>query len=450
MAINHASNIRRGITPIVALLIIAMAIVPLAAAAPITVTPSKTTYNPGDTLTVSGTATPNSAVTIQVFNPAGNIVGLGQGSTDSEGRYTITVFVWPLTPTLKIPFGTYSVKATDAANGDSVSTTVEFAQLLPPPPPPAKLAEALVHITISTSETYQLGETARIFVLFTYNGSKVDPTATVVLIHPPGITPVSRTLTRIHSGLYYLDYTPVETGTYAVHVEATAKGTTNVEIVTFQVTQRLATASDLTTLGNDLTTKLDTVQKAVTDRIALAQDDVKSKVASAQSALSSAITNAQDDIKTSISNTQSALSGAISSAKNDLNNRISSAQDDIKSTLSSIEGSIKSQISSTEQSIKSAVNGVQSAVVSAVSSAVSSAVQPLKGDISNAQSTLSNTIQQVRSDIDGVESAVDSLKSNIESVNAGVASSTTWIMVVGILAAITLVLELAILIRRAG
>jgi cell division protein ZapA (FtsZ GTPase activity inhibitor) len=100
---------------------------------------------------------------------------------------------------------------------------------------------------------------------------------------------------------------------------------------------------------------------------------------------------------------------------NDLDSKIGSAQSDIKS-----------QITSSETAVKSAIDGIQMAV----SSAVTSAVQPLRGDIEH------------------VDEAVDALESNLESTEAGVSAASTWIIVVGIIAAITLVLELVTLVRK--
>lgn len=220
----------KAIIPLLSLLLLTAGVVPLVAAASITVTTSKAVYNPSEALVVSGVATPNSAVTVKVYNPATTLVGIGQGSTDAVGQYSVTVFTWPSTPTLDQPLGTYSITATDAATGEFAETTVEYALVSENgDAEPEPVEGVIVQISVSTGSMYQQGDTARIFVLFSYNGEKVDPTVRVFTIRTPGLSTVPRSLTRITTGVYYVDYTPADLGTYAVQVEATALTTTNVE-----------------------------------------------------------------------------------------------------------------------------------------------------------------------------------------------------------------------------
>jgi len=125
MAITNNLQISRIGVYLLSLLVLTMVIVPLAAAA-LTVTADKAEYVPDDTLVVSGTATPSSAVTIRVYDPADVPRALAQVSTDSDGAYSVTVLVWPSTATTTFPFGTYRISVIDAGNGDSTETTVEF------------------------------------------------------------------------------------------------------------------------------------------------------------------------------------------------------------------------------------------------------------------------------------------------------------------------------------
>jgi F0F1-type ATP synthase membrane subunit b/b' len=435
MATRHNTHFRSVVIPLLSLLILTTGIVPLAAAS-ITLLPSKTSYNPGDNLTVIGTATPNSAVTIGVYNPSTKLVGIAQGNSDATGQYSITVFQWPAIPTLDLPFGLYTVKATDAATGNIAEAAVEFTQSTTQQPTNGIVPGELVQISV-TSGTYQLGDTARVFVMFTYNGSKVNPSSNVAVIYTPSMSAAPVVLRKVSNGLYYGIYTPATAGTYAVEVEASARGTTNTGIGSFVVSDSLATETGLNDLQNELTAKLDTSQQAIVDRIESAESIITSSISAAVSSLNTAITNAQNDVKTSVSNIKSDLDNAISSskndlnnaitsAKNDLNNKIDSAQSDVKSSVTSSENSVKSQVTSTENAIKSALSSTQSAI----SSAISGQVQPLSSDMNQ------------------VTDAVASMEENLESTNEGVAAASTWIMVVGIIAAITLVLELVALVRK--
>ncbi len=427
---------KKAIMPLLSLLILTAGIVPLATAASITVTTDKAVYNPSESLVVSGVATPNSAVTVKVYNPAMTLVGIGQGSTDEVGQYSVTVFTWPSTPTLDIPLGTYSITATDAANGEFAETTAQYALVNgngnggPEP-----IEGVIVQISVSTGSMYQQGDTARIFVLFSYNGEKIDPTARVFTIRTPGLSSIPRSLTRISTGVYYVDYTPTDLGTYAVQVEATALTTSNVEITTFQVVEKLATEAGLETLGNDIAENIADIgndiasaRSEILSRISSAQSSLEDAISSARDSVEDTINSAKDDIKSSISNINipSVDLSSVTNAISNLDSKIGSAQSEIQSRISSSENSIKSQVTSSEQSVKSAINGIQSAVTTAVTSAVS----PLSSDISQLSSDIS------------------SMQSNLESVESGVSAASTWILVVGIIAAITLVLELVIIIRK--
>lgn len=414
---------------LLALLLASISLAPMVAAA-LSLSPSKTQYNPGDTLRVFGTSTPGSTVTIKVYNPSNNIVSIGQGNSDQSGHFNIDVFTWPLTPTLTTPFGFYSITATDAATGNFTDTTVEFAMFIAPPPAEGQVADALVQISLSTAPSYQLGETARVFASFAYNGSKVDPTSTVVLVYPPGIAPLPQTLLKADTGLYYFDYKPGSIGPYAAKVEAAAKGTTNVQITTFQVTERLATANGLVNMSNVVSTKIDTSQQAIVDRIASAQTSINGAILTAQNSLNTAVTNAQSDIKTAVSNAQSSLKDQITSTQTALTSSINSIKDGFGDLLDTARTDIKTvvggQITSSAKEIKDSSSGIQSAVTTSVTSVV----QPLQNQMTQ------------------VTQSVDDMQRNLQSTETGVAAASTWILIIGIIAAITLVLELVTLIRK--
>lgn len=76
------------------------------------------------------------------------------------------------------------------------------------------------------------------------------------------------------------------------------------------------------------------------------------------------------------------------------------------------------------------------------------AVTGLKTDISGVKSDLSAAVSGVKSDVSSVKSDVATLKSDLAGVTSGVGNTTTYVLVVAALAAITLVLQLATLIRK--
>jgi len=173
-------------TPVALLLaILAIAILlPAAAAQAITVETNKDVYVPGDALIVSGTAPPNAAVSIQVYNPAGSQCGIGQNTSDAQGNYMVTVFTFPSEPTTSFPLGNYTVKA--YSGGNTAEKTIQFASQAPPPPP----TSGPIAVAIDVGAIYSPGETAAFHILTTISG-------------------VPATVTGITSNLYLPDGTKV-------------------------------------------------------------------------------------------------------------------------------------------------------------------------------------------------------------------------------------------------
>ena len=127
---NNYFHWLRRISNYLLLLILIISTVPIAFA-DVTLFADKTVYYSGDNLLVLGNALPDSAVTIQVFNPIGELVNVAQASTDENGAFIISdVLVWPLTETTRFPFGTYRIVATDAGDSDSTEIIVIFLELL--------------------------------------------------------------------------------------------------------------------------------------------------------------------------------------------------------------------------------------------------------------------------------------------------------------------------------
>jgi cell division protein ZapA (FtsZ GTPase activity inhibitor) len=229
-------------------------------------------------------------------------------------------------------------------------------------------------------------------------------------------------------GLYYVDYTPTTTGTYAVQVQATAQDTNNYEITTFQVIEPRATAAGLSTIVSDLAESITSSENAITSRIGSAQSAIQSSISSTENSINNAINTAKDDIKSSISSSENSIKSSISNIQVggvDLSSVLNEIND-LDSKIASSENSINSQIASSEQSVKSAIDGVQMGVTSA----------------------LASVIQPLRNDVNQVTTAVGAMEDSLASTDAGVSAASTWIIVVGIIAAIVLVLELVTLVRK--
>jgi len=98
------------------------------------------------------------------------------------------------------------------------------------------------------------------------------------------------------------------------------------------------------------------------------------------------------------------LSGQISSAKSDM------------------ESNIGSQIELSEENVVSSIDGLQTIVTTSA--------------------------QTMSSDLNQATDAVDTMKTNLDSVSTGVSSASVWIMIVGLIALITLTLELVMFVRK--
>lgn len=90
------------------------------------ITTNKTLYIPGELLIVSGTASLDTEVVVQVLNPDGVLVSTAQTTADNAGNYEVTAMRFPLEESELFPFGSYFVRATDAAGGATASTSVRF------------------------------------------------------------------------------------------------------------------------------------------------------------------------------------------------------------------------------------------------------------------------------------------------------------------------------------
>ncbi|MBS7605725.1 carboxypeptidase regulatory-like domain-containing protein [Candidatus Bathyarchaeota archaeon] len=112
------------LTPIFFSLILCLALIVPAYAQVLTVTTDKDVYGPGETIKVSGTAVPNSDVTVQIFNPALQLVDIDVIRAEADGKYTLSFKIPEKIPTGLWTYGTYLVKAYMA--GQVATKTIEI------------------------------------------------------------------------------------------------------------------------------------------------------------------------------------------------------------------------------------------------------------------------------------------------------------------------------------
>ncbi|MEM2475365.1 MAG: MG2 domain-containing protein [Thermofilaceae archaeon] len=137
---------REGYQRTVTLLLVALLLLPFASCSPLTVSLSKGTYRPGETvtLTIQGKASKNYG--IQVVDPVGALVAVKQITTDSGGKASFS-FTLPSDARL----GTYTIYVAGGGESATVTFTVEAAPPPPAPPPPAPATVAAAAISSARS-----------------------------------------------------------------------------------------------------------------------------------------------------------------------------------------------------------------------------------------------------------------------------------------------------------
>ncbi len=374
---------------------------PLAMAQAVTATTNKTNYVPNDKLVVTGTGPANDDITVSVTNPRGNPVGVGQGKVGSDNKFNITVFTFPPTNSSTYPFGAYSVKVTAAAAGASTTVSVNFlaTTVTTPPPTPTPSTGRGFWVSVHAEGTYFPGDTVLVDVMFTNNGALADPTTiTIAHVHRPDnvIDQLLGTQQRVHAGWYYFPYTipnNAPPGTYGAHIAATLGTAVMNEAVTFRVesnARNVATVGSAVTSLNTAVTSLNTAVTALSQSVA--------------------------------GLTLTSLDARITA----LDARITA----LDTKITALQGAIGQQITGVQQAINTNTNNVQTALTTA---------------IQGAQSSVTNAVNQ---QLGGVSSKIDAVQADTRGVAAGTAQSSTFVLVIAGLAALTVVLQIAILVRK--
>jgi hypothetical protein len=186
-------------------------------------------YSEGQPLLVYGNGLPNEPIIIRLFAPDGTISQFNQITADNNGDFSHTLVRWP-NATATYPYGTYAVEAI-ATNekGQSNEIDVKFlsnSSLIQVPIQP------IVLVSVFAPQTAAVNQTFRVFIQVTSDGLLVAGNPSDVLssshVHMPdgSVVSLSDSLKTLHQGLFYVDFTPPQEGTYVFHITATSKGTT--------------------------------------------------------------------------------------------------------------------------------------------------------------------------------------------------------------------------------
>ena len=185
-------------------------------------------FSENQPLLVYGKGLPNENLIIRLFAPDETIPRFDQITTNEDGSFSHVIITWPES-TSNFPFGTYTVEVISTEqNGLSEKIDVKFtstSELIDVP------VERQVNTLVFAPETAAINNTFRVFVQTTSDGLLIgsDPKQLLETTHvhlPSGrVETLSDAFTTLHQGLYYVDYTPKEQGTYVFHVVAFSQGT---------------------------------------------------------------------------------------------------------------------------------------------------------------------------------------------------------------------------------
>lgn len=261
-------------------------------------------YSEGEPLFVYGNGKPNETLIIRLFSPDDTIVGFDQLTTTDDGSFNHVLLIWPK-PTSSFPFGTYTIEVISTEqNGISQKLDVKFTST-------TDLMEIPIERHVLTSvfapETAAINNPFRIFVQTTSDGLLIgdDPKELLQTTHihlPSGkVETISNAFSTLHQGLYYLDYTPKEEGTYVFHVVSFNQGTISHASVATNVLSQ-----DLGGISNQII-ELNSILKETSDEL----DTLQSEIERFGSALEGASTNIDASV-TSVSNSVSNIEEASS------------------------------------------------------------------------------------------------------------------------------------------
>lgn len=185
-------------------------------------------FSENQPLFVYGKGIPDENLIIRLFAPDETIARFDQVTANDEGVFNHILITWPSSSS-SFPFGTYTVEVISTEqNGVSQKIDVKFAsttQLVQVP------VERQINTLVFAPETAAVNNSFRVFVQTTSDGLLIgnDPTKLLETTHvhlPSGkVVKLSDSFKTLHQGLYFVDYTPQEEGTFVFHVVAFSQGT---------------------------------------------------------------------------------------------------------------------------------------------------------------------------------------------------------------------------------
>lgn len=262
-------------------------------------------YSEGQPLLAYGkTLSANETIILRLFAPDGTIKQFNQITSDSHGDFNQILIRWP-NATTNYPYGTYSVEAiAPKEQGFSQKVDVGFTST-------SSLIHAQVKRTVLVSvyapQTAAVNQTFRVFVQVTSDGLLVagDPSKLLATSHvhlPNGdVTDLTNSFTTLHQGLYYVDFTPTQEGTYVFHIIALSQGTeANGSVATLVLKQSIEGISQqiikLNSVLNTTSSELDKMKTEV-QTFGYVLNTSQNSMAEANANMNKSVTSMSDSVK---------------------------------------------------------------------------------------------------------------------------------------------------------
>ena len=261
-------------------------------------------YSKGQPLLVYGQALPSEPIIIRLFAPDGTIAQFNQINADDSGAFSHILIRWP-NATTTYSYGTYSVEAiATKEQGLSKTISVKFlsnSSLIQVPIQP------IVLVSVFAPQTAAINQTFRVFVQVTSDGVLVAGNPSTVLgsshVHMPdgSVVSLSDSLKTLHQGLFYVDFTPAQEGTYIFHITANSKGTTaNGSVATLVLKQNIEGISNqilkLNTVLDSTSQELDRLKSEI-QGFGNVLDNSQRSISQANQNINKSVTSMSESVK---------------------------------------------------------------------------------------------------------------------------------------------------------
>ena len=261
-------------------------------------------YSKSQPLLVYGQALPHEPIIIRLFAPDGTIAQFNQINADDTGAFSHILIRWP-NATTTYSYGTYSVEAI-ATKEQGLSKTIDVkflsnSSLIQVPIQP------IVLVSVFAPQTAAINQTFRVFVQVTSDGVLVAGNPSTVLssshVHMPdgNVVSLSSSLKELHQGLFYVDFTPVQEGTYIFHITANSKGTTaNGSVATLVLKQNIEGISNqilkLNTVLDSTSQELDRLKSEI-QGFGNVLDNSQRSISQANQDINKSVTSMSESVK---------------------------------------------------------------------------------------------------------------------------------------------------------